>query len=417
VSAIWKVLARLVAYPLQHPRRLRAAAASKQARRGHHFSTRQRDDARGAAGHYTAAFDFDRAVRHLGCLFGESRDRGAFLSALREDLQRAAITESSELPDHLAHVLALIARDDYVRAVQLADLVMPAVAQIERALTTRGSPYAHALAAVYAELAVLVERVAGSKTRATYGDPVGRGLQTPARQGNCMRTVDLMLLVVLPYAATLLCVTAAIERYCRHGFSFTSFSSQFLENRLHFWALVPFHAGILIVLLGHIVAFLIPRGVLAWNAVPARLLVLEIVALAGGLLALAGLAAAMFRRATVRVVQQSTTPFDWAVYTLLLAQVVTGVAIAVRYPWGSSWYAAAAVPYLRSLVLLHPDATIVAAMPMLVHWHIVLAWLFVAVFSFSRLVHVLAVPNHYLWRAPQVVRWVRRPAAPAGRKP
>ena len=232
-----------------------------------------------------------------------------------------------------------------------------------------------------------------------------------------MRPADLLLLVVLPYAATLLCVSAAIERYRRHGFSFTSFSSQFLENRLHFWALVPFHAGILIVLVGHFVAFFIPRGVLAWNAVPARLLVLEAVALTGGLLALAGLAAAMFRRATVRVVRQWTSAFDWAVYALLLAQVITGVAIAVLYPWGSSWYATAMVPYLRSLVVLQPDATIVASMPALVRWHIVLAWIFVGVFSVSRLVHVLAVPNHYFWRAPQVVRWVRRPAAaPAGRK-
>jgi nitrate reductase gamma subunit len=231
-----------------------------------------------------------------------------------------------------------------------------------------------------------------------------------------MRPVDLLLLVVLPYAATLMCVSAAVERYRRHGFTFTSFSSQFLENRLHFWALVPFHAGILIVLAGHVVAFFIPRGVLAWNAVPARLLVLETVALAGGLLALAGLTAAVVRRATVRVIQQSTTAFDWAVYALLLAQIATGVAMAVLYPWGSSWYASTAVPYLRSLILLQPDASIVAAMPALVRWHIVLAWLFVGVFSISRLVHVIAVPNHYLWRAPQVVRWVRRPAAPAGRK-
>jgi nitrate reductase gamma subunit len=232
-----------------------------------------------------------------------------------------------------------------------------------------------------------------------------------------MQPADLLLLVVLPYAATLLCISAAVERYRRHGFSFTSFSSQFLENRLHFWALVPFHAGILIVLAGHVVAFFIPRGVLAWNAAPARLLVLETVALTGGLLAFGGLAAAVVRRASVRVVRRSTTMFDWAVYALLLAQIATGVAMAVLYPWGSSWYATAAVPYLRSLVLLQPDATIVAAMPALVRWHIVLAWLFVGVFSVSRLVHVLAVPNHYLWRAPQVVRWVRRPGAPAWRKP
>lgn len=232
-----------------------------------------------------------------------------------------------------------------------------------------------------------------------------------------MTGVDLLLLVVLPYAAATLCVSAGIERYRRHGFSFTSYSSQFLENRVHFWALVPFHAGILLVLIGHIVAFLIPRGVLAWNAVPARLLVLETVALTGGLLALAGLVAAVVRRAAVPAIRQTTAPFDWAVFALLLAQIATGVALAVLYPWGSSWYATAAVPYLRSLISLQPDASAIAAMPALVRWHIVLAWIFVGVFSISRLVHIVAVPNQYLWRAPQVVRWVRRPLAAAGRKP
>jgi nitrate reductase gamma subunit len=38
-------------------------------------------------------------------------------------------------------------------------------------------------------------------------------------------------------------------------------------------------------------------------------------------------------------------------------------------------------------------------------------WLLLALFPFSKLVHVLVVPNPYLWRAPQVVRWYGRPAA------
>jgi hypothetical protein len=52
-----------------------------------------------------------------------------------------------------------MAHEGYPRAAQLADLVLPAVGSIERALTGRGSPYAHVLAAVYAEFAALAERV------------------------------------------------------------------------------------------------------------------------------------------------------------------------------------------------------------------------------------------------------------------
>ena len=97
---------------------------------------------------------------------------------------------------------------------------------------------------------------------------------------------------MLPYVAV---VVAAWSRrssgIAGTRISCTSQSTQFLENRLHFWALVPFHAGILVVLVGHVVAFLVPQGVLAWNAAPARLYVLEAMALAAGLLALAGFAA------------------------------------------------------------------------------------------------------------------------------
>jgi nitrate reductase gamma subunit len=223
-----------------------------------------------------------------------------------------------------------------------------------------------------------------------------------------MRALHVLLFIVLPYAAILLAIVATFERYRRHGYSCTSHSTQFLENRLHFWALVPFHAGILLVLAGHAIGFLIPRGVLAWNAVPLRLIVLEAVALTAGLLALVGLTIAGIRRLKTSPIRRFTGIFDWIVYALLLGQIAAGVLISLRYTWGSSWYAAAAAPYLWSIVRLQPDVSLVGPMPLLVQLHIVGAWLLVALFPFSRLVHVLVVPNPYLWRAPQVVRWHTR---------
>ena len=228
--------------------------------------------------------------------------------------------------------------------------------------------------------------------------------------------VDLLLFVVLPYAAAAICVIGTVERYTRHGFSCTSMSSQFLENRLHFWAMVPFHAGILIVLLGHLIAFLIPQGILAWNAVPARLLVLEAFAFTGGLLAFGGFAAVIARRLILAPLRRGTRPLDWIMYAVLAVQLATGVALAVAYPWGSSWFAAAASPYLWALITLRPDMSTVAAMPLLARVHVAGTWLLLALFAFSRLVHVIAVPNAYLWRAPQVIRWHRHPAVAAGRK-
>jgi nitrate reductase delta subunit len=163
---MWHALAALVAYPDDRTHAgARALLAAAQATAGADAAREFLDvtapmTTADLQEEYTAAFDFDPACAlDLGWhLYGESRERGALLARLREDLQRAAIPETHELPDHLTHVLELIAREPDERAAPLAELVKPAVGAIERALAKRGSPYAHLLAAVYAELASVAER-------------------------------------------------------------------------------------------------------------------------------------------------------------------------------------------------------------------------------------------------------------------
>lgn len=217
--------------------------------------------------------------------------------------------------------------------------------------------------------------------------------------------LDQLLFAVLPYVAVVVLVLMTIQRYRQQSFSYSSLSSQFLENRHHFWGLVPFHYGILVVIGGHIVAFLIPREILLWNSHPLRLYVLELSALIFALLTLVGLLAAIVRRWTNPKIRMVTSVSDWIVYALLLIQVVSGIYTAVFYPWGSSWYAASAAPYLWSLVKLNPEIGYVTSMPYMVQLHIINAFLIVGFFPFTRLVHILVIPNPYLWRKPQVVRW------------
>jgi nitrate reductase gamma subunit len=66
-----------------------------------------------------------------------------------------------------------------------------------------------------------------------------------------------------------------------------------------------------------------------------------------------------------------------------------------------------------SLASLQPDITLVSALPLLIKLHVAGAFVLVAVFPFSRLVHVINIPNGYLVRRPQVVRWYR-PLPPRG---
>ena len=59
---------------------------------------------------------------------------------------------------------------------------------------------------------------------------------------------DGVLLGVLPYVAIFTFLLVTIQRYRGQAFTYSSLSSQFLENRQHFYGLVPFHYGILVVL-------------------------------------------------------------------------------------------------------------------------------------------------------------------------
>lgn len=230
-------------------------------------------------------------------------------------------------------------------------------------------------------------------------------------------SADVLIFVVLPYVAIALFSAGCAERLLRHASTLTSRSSQFLENRQHFWAMVPFHVGILAVLAGHVVAFLVPSLFVRWTASLPRLYALEIFSLACGLLAAAGLALALFRRSTIAPVRRTTTTLDWIVLAVLLIQLSTGVGVAVSQRWGSSWFPSVAAPYLWSLVTLRPDVAAISALPVTVKLHVGGAWLLIAVFPFTRLVHVLKAPIPYLWRRPQIVRWHHARAVPLEKRP
>ncbi len=217
--------------------------------------------------------------------------------------------------------------------------------------------------------------------------------------------IDQVLFVVLPYVALVVFLVISIRRYRSDTFSFSSLSSQFLENKQHFWGLVPFHYGIIVVLTGHTIGLLLPQVVLWWNGDMLRLYILEVTGLIFGILTFVGLVGVVSRRHRDHKMRMVTSVADWVLFCIFFVQVLTGLYTAVFNPWGSSWYAAAAAPYMWSLATLNPDMAVIAAMPWTVKVHIIGAYTMVAFFPFTRRVHVLVVPNPYLWRKPQVVRW------------
>lgn len=220
-----------------------------------------------------------------------------------------------------------------------------------------------------------------------------------------MTNFNVFLFIILPYLAMAIFLIGTIYRYRVVKFQISSLSSEFLEGKRLFWGSVPFHWGMLFLFFGHLAAFLIPRGVLAWNSEPLRLLILEVVAFVFGLSMLIGLVNLLYRRWTNHRIKTVTSVADIIVEVLILVQVLLGLWIAYEFRWGSSWFASTLTPYLWSIFMLEPEIGAVAAMPIWVQLHIIGAYLIVLAFPFSRLMHALVAPIDYLWRPYQRVIW------------
>ena len=220
---------------------------------------------------------------------------------------------------------------------------------------------------------------------------------------------DTFFFAVFPYLAVAIAVVGGIARYFTDRFSYSSQSSQLLENRQLFWGSVFWHYAIIFVLLAHIAALAVSGAWAKLVANPARLYTLEVIGIALGLAAVLGLAVLILRRISNQRIGAVTSRADWLLLVVLFGQVVLGLWVALGYRWGSDWYVHTVVPWLESLFKLQPDTQFITILPWVVKLHALGGFVLIALFPFTRLVHIVTVPITYLWRPYQVVIWNRRP--------
>jgi nitrate reductase gamma subunit len=225
--------------------------------------------------------------------------------------------------------------------------------------------------------------------------------------------MKLIFFVALPYVAFTLAVLAGLYRYFARRFTYSSLSSELLEKRQLFWGSVPWHYGIILILLAHLLAGLFPRGADVLLGEPVRLVVLELVGLSLGLFTLLGLAVLIIRRLRAVSLLRTTSPMDWILLGLLAFQVLSGVEIALFARWGSLWYLDTAVPWLWSIVSFQPNASTILPLPGFIQLHLINGFILLLLLPFTRLVHIFTVPFSYLWRPYQLVIWNRRAPQPA----
>jgi nitrate reductase gamma subunit len=214
---------------------------------------------------------------------------------------------------------------------------------------------------------------------------------------------DIVLFAVFPYVAVIIAIAGGVYRYRTNRFSYSTLSSQLLENRRLFWGSVPWHYGIVVVLLAHLIGFLIPGMWANLTSSSTVLYTVELIGFTFGLAALIGLCVLIVRRYTTERILAVTSPMDGVLLLALLVQVAIGFYVSLAYRWGADWYVDTAVPWLISLVSLKPETHYISALPLPVRIHMLNGFVVIALFPFSRLVHLIMFPFWYLWRPYQLV--------------
>jgi nitrate reductase gamma subunit len=146
-----------------------------------------------------------------------------------------------------------------------------------------------------------------------------------------------------------------------------------------------------------------------------------------GIATLAGVVILIYRRRTTGPVFMATTRNDKAMYVVLVAALVAGLAttlISVLGPHQDVTYRETVSPWFRSLFVFRPDIAAMEQASLDFHIHTLVGMVLFMIWPFTRLVHAFTAPIHYLFRPyivyrsrdgrPTTARGIRRGWAPIG---
>jgi nitrate reductase gamma subunit len=217
-----------------------------------------------------------------------------------------------------------------------------------------------------------------------------------------MNAIRIAVWVILPYVAITTFVVGHVWRYRTDQLGWTSRSTQLLESRGLAWGSNLFHFGALAAIGGHVLGLLVPARLTELVGVTESQyhLLSAGAGTAAGVVCAAGLIILLVRRIRFPRISVTTSYSDVAVYTLLVAIIGIGVAETVFYNalGGGYDYRATVAVWFRGIFMLNPKPELMASAPWLYQLHAGLAWLLVALWPFSRLVHAWSLPFQYLGR-------------------
>ena len=218
---------------------------------------------------------------------------------------------------------------------------------------------------------------------------------------------------IYPYICLTVFLVGSLIRFDREQYGWRSQSSQLLRRRQLTWGSNLFHAGILIILVGHTGGLLTPVAVFEALGIShtAKQLVAIVVGGVAGALCLIGLVMLLHRRLSDPRILRTSSFADIAVLVLLLVQLLLGLGtifVSLQHLDGDEMIAL--MNWAQHIVTLRPGAAAyVSEVSLVFKLHLVLGMSLFLVFPFTRLVHIWSAPIWYLGRRGyQIVRTRRQ---------
>ncbi len=217
---------------------------------------------------------------------------------------------------------------------------------------------------------------------------------------------DNFFFVALPYIAILLFIGGSAYRAftgaktafrgrlswsARGDLLWTTRSTGFFGRASIGPAALALHWGLIIIFVAHVVGFIGGAG--NW---PVLVDFFRWGGMFGGMLLLYGVSWAFVRRLTAPQLRAMSKLEDYIVLLFLI--IISGLGLyqsVIQLAFGVSY---AVGPWFASIFTLQPDAGLVTGAPFLVKLHMIVVFVFLAYFPFTKLVHVFSYPFAYTTR-------------------
>jgi len=212
-----------------------------------------------------------------------------------------------------------------------------------------------------------------------------------------MNWVETLAFVVFPYLALATFVVGHTYRYVTDAFGWNARSSELLEKESLKLGITVFHWGILLTLVGHTGGLLIPQSLYDAVGIDGQTHT-RVAYYSGGVVGVAAFVGILFliwRRVSRQRVRSTTSVNDWV--TLLLLVWVIGAGL-YNVAFEHFYVLDTIAPWIRGIVILRPDPTLMREVPLSYKVHILSALALLGFSPFSRLVHIWSVPLTYLFR-------------------